>query len=392
MKIEQITIDSNEAKAQLAEAQPILDEAKEALNNITPKDISEIKVMKSAKGVMEEVCGCVYALLNGTTQTDWSLTAAMFAKNSFNSDLFNFQLDLLKDKTVDYCDKVIQKYTADQAKKAFGPLESLYTWVKNMVRYYAVYKIVAPKQKAVRVQEEKLEHGKKQMQQTQDMIAKLTAQLNDLKSQLEVQQKEAYDLGETMLRMKKQLEAAEQLIANLGTEKVRWQEQSLKLVKVYKNYIGDCLIGAAFMSYTGGFTHDFRTKLIQFMIQQCLDRHIPTSATAAFRPEMLQTTDVDVLKWGSEGLPGDELSVQNGTLITRTTKWPLVIDPQLQAVRWIKEKEKANKLIVVSQNDSDLMRYLEQAVMLGQPMLIENVGEQLDPALTPILEKDIHTS
>ena len=69
--------------------------------------------MKSAKGVMEEVCGCVYALLNGTTQTDWSLTAAMFAKNSFNSDLFNFQLDLLKDKTVDYCDKVIQKYTAD---------------------------------------------------------------------------------------------------------------------------------------------------------------------------------------------------------------------------------------------------------------------------------------
>ena len=101
---------------------------------------------------------------------------------------------------------------------------------------------------------------------------------------------------------------------------------------------------------------------------------------------------MDVLKWGSEGLPGDELSVQNGTLITRTTKWPLVIDPQLQAVRWIKEKEKANKLIVVSQNDSDLMRYLEQAVMLGQPMLIENVGEQLDPALTPILEKDIHTS
>ena len=91
-------------------------------------------------------------------------------------------------------------------------------------------------------------------------------------------------------------------------------------------------------------------------------------------------------------MPGDELSVQNGTLITRTTKWQLVIDPQLQAVRWIKEKEKANKLIVVSQNDSDLMRYLEQAVMLGQPMLIENVGEQLDPALTPILEKDIHTA
>jgi dynein heavy chain len=42
---------------------------------------------------------------------------------------------------------------------------------------------------------------------------------------------------------------------------------------------------------------------------------------------MLLTADVDVLKWGSEGLPSDELSVQNGTMITHTTKWPLVIDP-----------------------------------------------------------------
>lgn len=84
--------------------------------------------------------------------------------------------------------------------------------------------------------------------------------------------------------------------------------------------------------------------------------------------------------------------MQNGTLITRTSKWPLIIDPQLQAGRWLKEKEKSRKLVVVSQNDNDLMRHLEQAVILGTPMLIENVGEELDPALAPILEKDIHVS
>lgn len=38
------------------------------------------------------------------------------------------------------------------------------------------------------------------------------------------------------------------------------------------------------------------------------------------------------------------------------------------------------------------MRHMEQAVILGNPILIENVGEQLDPALAPILEKDIHVS
>jgi len=127
--------------------------------------------------------------------------------------------------------------------------------------------------------------------------------------------------------MRKQLEAAEQLIADLGTEKVRWAEERDKLSKVQRNYVGDCLIGAAFMNYAGGFTHDFRVKLNQSLIKDCNDRKIPTSATTAFRPEMLQTSDVEILKWGSEGLPSDELSVQNGTLITRTSKWPLVIDP-----------------------------------------------------------------
>lgn len=105
---------------------------------------------------------------------------------------------------------------------------------------------------------------------------------------------------------------------------------------------------------------------------------------------MLFTDDVQILKWGSEGLPSDDLSVQNGVLITGKNKWPLVIDPQLQASRWIKEKEKEKKLIITSLNDTDLMKHLETAVSSGTPLLIENVGEALDPSLQPILEKDYH--
>ncbi|CAL6054637.1 Dynein_heavy chain [Hexamita inflata] len=394
IKLETITRDATEAKAQLAEAQPVLDEAKEALNGITPGDIAQIRTMKTAKGVMEEVSAGIYALLKASTQTDWSLTLQMFSSSSFTSELFNFNLDLLKDKTVEFVAQVIKKYTAEDAKKAFGPLESMYTWLKNMVRYYEVYKIVAPKQRNVKIQEEKMENGKKELQRTNEMINKLTFELNNLKTELEKQQKEQYDLAEALARMKKQLEAAEQLITDLGSEKVRWAEEREKLAKINKNYVGDCLITAAFMNYAGGFTHDFREKLIQNLVKEVVDRKIPASAslTSQFRPEKLLIQDVEILRWGSEGLPSDELSVQNGCLVTRTTKWPLVIDPQLQAVRWIKEKEKENKLVVVSLNDSELMRQLEQAVMLGNPLLIENVGESLDPALTPILEKDIHVS
>ena len=53
------------------------------------------------------------------------------------------------------------------------------------------------------------------------------------------------------------------------------------------------------------------------------------------------TNEVEVAKWASEGLPSDELSVQNGILTQFASRWPLCIDPQMQAVSWIKTKETA---------------------------------------------------
>lgn len=51
-------------------------------------------------------------------------------------------------------------------------------------------------------------------------------------------------------------------------------------------------------------------------------------------------------RWGSQGLPPDELSVQNGILTTRASRFPLCIDPQQQALSWIRRKEEKNNLRV----------------------------------------------
>lgn len=62
-----------------------------------------------------------------------------------------------------------------------------------------------------------------------------------------------------------------------------------------------------------------------------------------------------------------------------------MIDPQGQANKWVKNMEKDNNLAIVKLSDSDILRKLENSVQFGWPVLIENVGEELDPSLEPLL-------
>ena len=64
-----------------------------------------------------------------------------------------------------------------------------------------------------------------------------------------------------------------------------------------------------------------------------------------------------------------------------------MIDPQGQANKWVKNSEKNNKLSVIKLNNPDYMRVMENCIQFGYPILLENVGEDLDPSLEPLLLK-----
>ena len=48
--------------------------------------------------------------------------------------------------------------------------------------------------------------------------------------------------------------------------------------------------------------------------------------------------------WQLAGLPVDGFSIDNAIITSRSRRWPLMIDPQGQANKWIKNMEKDNKL------------------------------------------------
>ena len=51
-----------------------------------------------------------------------------------------------------------------------------------------------------------------------------------------------------------------------------------------------------------------------------------------------------IRSWQLAGLPVDGFSIDNGIIISKARRWPLMIDPQGQANKWIKNMERDNKL------------------------------------------------
>lgn len=42
--------------------------------------------------------------------------------------------------------------------------------------------------------------------------------------------------------------------------------------------------------------------------------------------------------WNNQGLPSDRMSTENATILCHTERWPLIVDAQLQGIKWIKNK------------------------------------------------------
>lgn len=106
---------------------------------------------------------------------------------------------------------------------------------------------------------------------------------------------------------------------------------------------------------------------------------------------------VTVRTWVVNKLPNDIVSVTNAVSLHASKRWPLCIDPQGQAREWIKQQHTdatrqgssrgsfSKSFKVLTPSTSSLARQLQAAVSKGHTVLMENVGERLDPILEPIL-------
>ncbi|XP_053132771.1 dynein axonemal heavy chain 7 isoform X4 [Hemicordylus capensis] len=391
----------DECDADLAEALPILESALAALDTLTAQDITVVKSMKSppagVKLVMEAICilkGIKADKIPDPTGTGkkmedfWGPAKKLLGDMRFLQSLHEYDKDNIPPAYMNIIRKQYitnPEFVPEKVRNASTAAEGLCKWVRAMDSYDKVAKVVAPKKIKLNAAEGELKIAMDGLRKKQAALKEVQDKLANLQLTLEEKKQEKADLENQVDLCSKKLDRAEKLLGGLGGEKTRWSQSALALGKQYINLTGDTLISSGIVSYLGAFTSHYRQTQARDWILTLKARGIPCSDDFSLTSTLGEP--VKIREWNIAGLPSDSFSIDNGIIISNARRWPLMIDPQGQANKWVKNMERANSLHVIKLSDSEFVRTLENCVQFGTPVLLENIGEELDPILEPLLLK-----
>ncbi|XP_013408536.1 dynein heavy chain 6, axonemal [Lingula anatina] len=385
VKAEETKAIADDAQKDLDEALPALSAATKALDALDKNDISEVRVFTKPPELVQTVMEAVCILLG--QKTDWASAKAVLGDSQFLKKLVDYDKDNIPDSMLKKLKKYIEnpKFNPETVEKVSKACKSLCMWVNAMDLYARVYRTVEPKRQKLAAAESELEAVMSTLREKQSKLAAVEEKIATLQKSYDDSINEKRTLEKKLAQTAGRLKRASKLTTALGDEKDRWEMNVADFEVQIGNVIGDVFVAAACVAYYGAFTSVYRQELVSSWIEHCKSLDIPI--TDGMTLASVLADPFEIRQWNTDGLPRDQVSTENAILVTRGRRWPLMIDPQEQANRWVRNREARNGLKVVKLTDGTFLRTLENCIRIGMPVLMEDVGETLDPALEPVLLK-----
>lgn len=143
-----------------------------------------------------------------------------------------------------------------------------------------------------------------------------------------VNNEEKNELEEQARKQKKIIDQANKLINSLSDERNRWTKGANELYDFKRKLIGNAGLASAFVSYCGAFNAEYRDLIAEQNLIEALKKfEIPFSSNIYEQLTKFLIDDTTVSQWNIEGLPKDNLSIQNGIMIDSSDRYCLLIDP-----------------------------------------------------------------
>ncbi|XP_058067045.1 dynein axonemal heavy chain 12 [Anopheles bellator] len=387
----------------LAGAIPILEEAIQALNTLKPTDITLVKSMKNPPEVVKLVMAAVCVMkgiapdkvadqATGKKMLDyWGPSKRLLGDLAFLQTLKDFDKDSINPDVMRKIRKDFIPHKDFQphiVAKASSAAEGLCKWIIAMDLYDAVAKIVAPKKEKLKQAEKEYAETMAILNEKRLMAAALERRVAELNDNLEIANRKKQEVEDEVQLCKDKLQRAETLIGGLGGEKTRWIASAEHLQRLYDSLAGDILVSGGVIAYLAPLSAPFRNRCVTEWHSLCVARGVPCSPEYSL-VEVLGTR-IKIQNWNIAGLPTDAFSTENAIVMDCSSRYALFVDPQLQANKWIRNMERNNHLVVVKFSQPDYIKKIETCVENGHPVLIENVFEELEAPLDPLLNRNTY--
>jgi dynein heavy chain len=432
----------------LAKAEPAVEAAMSALDTLDQKDLSSCKGMLKPPPKLDEVFAATMCLLAGIMPSvitkksggqvkvkDCSWDAA---KKQLMGNIREYMTYLKEIKTHVDSNTINHnnfKEVRQYIEKDYFNVETMRTknqaaaglcsFVINIVEYYDIVTTVEPKRQALREANEQLAEANSKLKTVTEHVAELRSKLATLTADLEEANASKQEAMDAVDRGERKLNLAQRLTTALSSENERWGENVETFRKNSKLLTGDVLLASAFLSYAGPFNKPFRQHLMEnvfkpFLLQGFRDAATKSAGAGGVNVDShgsdvggnsngsvakstgtaipmsddadllrILTSEAEIAQWNADSLPADVVSSENGSIVCNASRWPLLIDPQLQGIRWLKQKESApeRNMQIVRLGQKDMIRKLEAALENGHTIIIENIGESIDAVLNPVIQR-----
>jgi len=380
-----------QADGELAEAKPAMEAAAEAVNCLDKASIGELKGFGKPPPECVDVCAaCSYLLFNTKKKIDWKAAQGMMKDpNGFLQTVLAFEGKEIPDQILKEVDALLALpfFNYETMKGKSFAAANLANWAINIVKFHKIYVKVAPLMEKVAQATKEKDEAEAALDIVMKQVAEIEAQCAELDSKLQgaIAEKERVEAQAAACLEK--LSLAERLVNGLADEYKRWTQTVSDLKDLQIKLIGNCLLSSAFVGYVSPFSMKFRNQLWRDAWTSDIgQRAIPM--TAGIDPLKILATEADIAGWQNEGLPSDRISVENASVVTSCSRWPLMIDPQLQGVKWIKQRL-GEDLNVLQFTMNNWLQKVIFSIQMGGQLLIESVGAEIDAILEPVLSQAV---
>ncbi|ALC40164.1 btv [Drosophila busckii] len=392
---EQLKLRQREIQKELAEVEPILAEASNAVGQIKSEALSEIRSLRAPPEAVRDILEGVLRLM-GIRDTSWNSMKTFLAKRGVKEDIRSLDPAHISPENCQAVERLLaaksDSFQPANAKRASAAAAPLAAWVQASVRYARVIQSIKPLEREQSELQTNLSRAEQEMQQLASGLDDVDKRVQQLSAKLQTYTQEAAVLELKLQQASSTLQAAELLVGKLSAEYATWSEQLTQLKRAHKTLDAKTLLLALAINYYADCSLEQRSAALLAFAKEFQLPGYELRATLLSEQQQII--------WESQGLARDAQIIESAALLMEMLRLPygscavpLILDPTQTAVTWLCAQLRASGRAseLTTQSNERLCYQLELAVRFGKVLLVHDC-EQLRPPLMELLQCHVYVN